>query len=118
MSETNEPNMSLAFDSMHSAFIAGRSLGQQERSNLFRLLAAGVSRQYEKAGHADLARAADEVCRVIFGLDMQLWPLTTVSVDKALRDENEMLRKRVTDLKADRMLAGTIPPSPPRKDET
>jgi hypothetical protein len=117
MSETGDPNMSLAFDSMHGAFIAGRSLGQQERSNLFRLIAAGVAREYEKAGQADLARAANEVCRLIFGLDMMLWPLTTISVEKSLRDENEMLRKRVSDLQADRMPAGDAP-SPPRKDET
>ena len=63
-----------AFESTHHAFLAGRYAGQQERGELFRLLAAGVACKYERAGNAEMARAANEVCAIIFDLDLKMWP--------------------------------------------
>ena len=68
------PDFSEAFDSTHQAFLAGRYAGQQERGELFRLLAAGVATKYEREGNVEMATAAHEVCRIIFDLDLKLWP--------------------------------------------
>ena len=68
------PDFSEAFDTTHQAFLAGREIGQQERGELFRLLAAGVAQKYEREGNVPMATAANEVCRIIFDLDLKLWP--------------------------------------------
>lgn len=67
-------DFSEAFDSTHQAFIAGRHAGQFERGELFRLIAAGVARKYEREGNVEMFRAANEVCEIIFDLDLKLWP--------------------------------------------
>lgn len=79
----SDPVFGDIYPTCYEAFCAGRAAGQHERGELFRLVAAGVACKYEREGNDAMAIAANEVCRLIFGLDNTLWPSAPVLRDKS-----------------------------------